>query len=127
MGRCSGCGAHIWVSQESYGHILGCGNDNEGASSASKPNSPWPKEVQHRILEEAIHRAKVDSGALDEADALAKALRDRLSYYNSLPPEDRVVYPAGGGPEPVDDMEELAQELAELKRRLSQLDGVLEG
>ncbi len=126
MGRCSGCGAHVWASQESYGHILGCGSDNGGASSPWRPNSPWTKDVQHRILEEAIQGAKADTSALDEADALANALGDRLTHYNSLPPEEKVAYAAGEGSEPIDDMDELAPELAQLKRRLSQLKGILE-
>ena len=126
MGRCSGCGAHVWASEESYGHILGCGSDNGGASSAWRPNSPWLKDVQHRILEEAIQGAKVNTSAPNEADALAKALKDRLTYYNSLPPEEKVAYAAGEGSEPVDDVDQLAQELAQLRRRLSQLEGILE-
>ena len=69
----------------------------------------------------------VCSDAADEADALAKALRDRLSYYNSLPQEERVRYAAGEGTGPLDGVDELAQELAELKRRLNLLKGVLEG
>lgn len=123
MGRCPGCGAHIWPAEETYGHILGCGIRGAEADSRETRESPWPKEVQHAILEEALEVMERDSQ--DRVDALAQALQDRLSHYSSLDPKGRTRYGEERDRGALVDLGSLRRELEDLRRRLSQLEGDL--
>lgn len=123
--RCPGCGANIWPSAETYGHILGCGAGEDATGSRETRESPWAKEVQHAILEEALETMDRDLKTEHGAGSLARALLQRLAYYSSLEPENRARYGRDRRRDSRTTLTTLRRELDAIKRRLSDLERAL--
>lgn len=82
-------------------------------------------DVQHRILEEALNELGQSGEEQDRVEVFARALKDRLFYYNGLTPEEQQRYATAGEESSTGAVDELLREIEELRHRLKRLEGTL--
>ena len=121
MAHCPGCGADIWRTGDTFGHILGCGVLPSDPNRIEDQQCPWTKEGQRRILTQALERVFGEKQPMSRADELARALQNLLSDVALMTEDERERYmvdPLG----PADEREALLLELRLMQRRIDQLE-----
>ncbi len=121
MAHCPSCGADIGNSNETYGHILGCGFHSDALYGNRDQRCPWAKEAQRRILADALGVAFGVEKAWERADMVARALRERIAHVTRLNEDERGIY-ARGGIAPVRGREVILLELDLLRGRVEELE-----
>ncbi len=121
MAHCPSCGADIGNSNETYGHILGCGFHSDAQHGNRDRWCPWARETQRRILAEALGVAFGVEKAWERADMVARALLERISFVTRLKVDEQERY-ARGSMAPVGKREAILQELDLLRRRVEELE-----
>lgn len=121
MAHCPGCGADIWRTGDTFGHILGCGVLPSDPDQIEDQQCPWTKEGQRRILAQALERVLGERQPTRRADELARALQELLSDVAQMTEDARERYMGHPSGRP-DEREPLMQQLRLMQRRIDQLE-----
>ncbi len=121
MAHCPGCGADIWRTGDTFGHILGCGVLPSDPDRIEDQQCPWTKEGQRRILAQALEKVLGEKQPLSRADELARALQNLLSDVALMTEDERERY-MGDPLGPTDEREALMLELKLMQRKIDQLE-----
>ena len=121
MAHCPGCGADIWRTGDTFGHILGCGVLPSDPDRIEDQQCPWTREGQRRILTQALERVLGEKQPMSRADELGRALQNLLSDVALMTEDERERYmgrPLG----PTEERETLMLELKLMQRKVDQLE-----
>lgn len=121
MTHCPGCGADLWRTGDTFGHILGCGILPSNPDRIEDQHCPWTKEGQRRILGQALERVFGEKQPMSRADEFARVLQNLLSDVALMTEEERERY-MGDQLGPTGGREALMLELRLMQRRIDQLE-----
>ncbi len=121
MAHCPSCGADIWRTGDTFGHILGCGVLPSDPDRIEDLQCPWTKEGQRRILAQALERVLGEKQPMSRADELGRALQNLLSDVALMTEDERERFMVDT-PGPTDERESLMLQLKLMQRKIDQLE-----